>query len=59
MLAALARHGVLARNFRDPSGYQSALRITVGLPAENQTALAALAAVLGRATNLAPARKTA
>ncbi len=37
--------GVLARGFREP-GWDRHLRITVGLPQENDRALAALAAAL-------------
>ncbi len=45
VLAAMQGQGVLARGFREP-GWDRHLRITVGLPQENDRALAALAAAL-------------
>jgi histidinol-phosphate aminotransferase len=45
VLAVMQAHGVLARGFREP-GWDNHLRITVGLPAENDRALRALQAAL-------------
>jgi histidinol-phosphate aminotransferase len=45
VLATMQAHGVLARGFREP-GWESHLRITVGLPAENERALGALKVAL-------------
>ena len=45
VLDALRASGVLAREFRDP-GYETFLRITVGIAEENAVALAALAKAL-------------
>jgi histidinol-phosphate aminotransferase len=46
VIAAMAARGVLARGFREPFGYDSALRISVGTEEENRLALEALAAAL-------------
>lgn len=46
VLAAMAERGVLARGFREPEGYDTALRISVGTAEENRIALDALAAAL-------------
>jgi histidinol-phosphate aminotransferase len=51
VLRAMAAEGVLVRGLADP-GWENFLRITVGLPAENARALAAL----GNALENAPAR---
>jgi histidinol-phosphate aminotransferase len=48
VLKAMRDAGVLAREFRDP-GYETCLRISVGTAAENDAALAALAAALAPA----------
>ncbi len=47
VIAAMAERGVLVRGFREPVGYDKALRISVGTAEENGLALEALAAVLG------------
>lgn len=47
ILAAMAARGVLARGFREPAGYDTALRISVGTEEENALALETLAAALG------------
>ena len=41
-MAAMAAEGVLVREWRDP-GFETFIRITVGLPEENDRALWALA----------------
>lgn len=46
VIAAMAARGVLARGFREPFGYDNALRISVGTEEENHLALEALAAAL-------------
>jgi histidinol-phosphate aminotransferase len=46
VIAAMANRGVLARGFREPVGYDTALRISVGSTEENALALEALAAAL-------------
>jgi histidinol-phosphate aminotransferase len=46
VLAAMAGQGVLARGFREPVGYDTALRISVGTEEENRLALEVLAAAL-------------
>jgi histidinol-phosphate aminotransferase len=48
VMAAMARSGVLAREWRDP-GHETYLRVTVGPPAATEAALAALAAALKEA----------
>lgn len=45
VMAAMAQRGVLAREWRDP-GFDTYMRITIGLPAQNDAALAALEAAL-------------
>jgi histidinol-phosphate/aromatic aminotransferase/cobyric acid decarboxylase-like protein len=42
----MAEQGVLARGFREPVGYDTALRISVGTEEENRLALEVLAAAL-------------
>jgi len=42
LMSAMAAEGVFVREWRDP-GYETFVRITVGLPEENDRALAALA----------------
>jgi len=42
LMSAMATEGVFVREWRDP-GYETFVRITVGLPEENDRALAALA----------------
>jgi histidinol-phosphate aminotransferase len=46
VLAAMAEQGVLARGFREPVGYDTALRISVGTEEENRLTLEVLAAAL-------------
>ncbi|MBL8588568.1 MAG: histidinol-phosphate transaminase [Methylobacteriaceae bacterium] len=48
VMAAMARRGVLVREWRDP-GYETYIRFSVGLPAENDRAVAALRLALGEA----------
>jgi hypothetical protein len=48
-MSAMATEGVFVREWRDP-GYETFVRITVGLPEENDRALAALARAGGGAT---------
>jgi histidinol-phosphate aminotransferase len=52
ILAAMARAGVLVRGLIDP-GYENFLRITVGLPEQNDRALAALTEALAMEPQLA------
>ncbi len=56
VIAAMAARGVLARGFREPAGYDTALRISVGTAAENALALETLAAAL--AANARTAEET-
>jgi histidinol-phosphate aminotransferase len=56
VIAAMAARGVLARGFREPVGYDTALRISVGTEAENALALETLAAAL--AANARTAEET-
>ncbi len=56
VIASMASQGVLARGFREPVGYDTALRISVGTEEENTLALEALAGAI--AVNARTAEET-